>query len=392
MGHFMKKILLVCFSLLPAQVFAQQPPPIHTTVPVKAWLIMDYDSGEILANYNGKSRLEPASVTKVMTSYLIAEALEKGIIQSEAQVKISPYAQKQSEGGSRMFAKAGETISVYDLILGLVIQSGNDSAIALAEYLHGSEGNFAVEMTKKALELGMKDTNFVNASGLPHANHYSSAYDLAVLSRNLIKNFPEHYKIYSQRSFKWNGIDQQNRNTLLWSDPSVDGIKTGHTSSAGYNLASSAVRNDFRVIVVVLGTNNEKERAQLSTELLNYAFLNFEHKKLYNKGSVVLETPIYEGQSNRMNLITHEDIYVTHLRGQYGELKASVNYQKPLLAPITNDTKIADFIVKHGSQVILTSPLFPQENIEQASFLKRYWDQFKYKSQYKISQLKSQIF
>ncbi|KZS23069.1 D-alanyl-D-alanine carboxypeptidase [Wohlfahrtiimonas chitiniclastica] len=385
----MKKILLVCLSIFSTASFAQQLPPIHVNVPVKAWVIMDYDTGEILADYNGKERLEPASVTKVMTSYLIAEALDKGVIAPDAKVSISPYAQSQE--GSRMFAEAGTQITVHDLVLGLVIQSGNDSSIALAEYLRGSEPNFAVEMNKKAKELGMNDTNFMNASGLPHPNHYSSAYDLAVLSRHLIQDFPDHYEIYSHKSFTWNGITQKNRNTLLWTDPSVDGIKTGHTRSAGYNLASSAIRNGFRVIVVVLGTNSEKERAQLSTELLNYAFMNFEHKKLYDADQVILQSPIHEGESNSVNLVSDKNIYITYPRGQYDNLRASVEVKKPLIAPVEKGQKIGEFIVKNGTQTILNTPLYAQETVEQASFMKRYWDQFKYKFQNKFQKLKAQI-
>lgn len=388
----MKKILLVCLSVLSTSgaSFAQQLPPIPVSVPVKAWAIMDYDTGEILADYNGKQRLEPASVTKVMTSYLVAEAIEKGVIQEDAQVTISPYAQSQE--GSRMFAEAGSKVTVHDLVLGLVIQSGNDSSIALAEYLYGSESIFAMEMNKKAQELGMYDSNFMNASGLPQANHYSSAYDLAILSRHLINDFPSHYKIYSQKSFTWNNITQKNRNTLLWTDPSVDGIKTGHTNSAGYNLASSAVRNGFRVIVVVLGTNNEKERAQLSTELLNYAFLNFEHKKLYDQNQVILESPVHEGDSDYVKLVSDKNIYVTYPRGQYGELTSSIEVQKPLLAPIEKGAPIGKFIVKNGNNTILTTPLYAGNTVEAASFVKRYWDKFKYKFQHKFQKVKTQLF
>ncbi|MGL4675894.1 MAG: D-alanyl-D-alanine carboxypeptidase family protein [Wohlfahrtiimonas sp.] len=388
----MKKILLVCISVLSTTGtgFAQQLPPITINTPVKAWVIMDYDTGEVLADYNGNQRLEPASVTKVMTSYLVAEAIEKGVIKEDAQVTISPYAQSQE--GSRMFAEAGSKVTVHDLVLGLVIQSGNDSSIALAEYLYGSESIFAMEMNKKAQELGMNDSNFMNASGLPHANHYSSAYDLAILSRHLIQDFPSHYKIYSQKSFSWNNITQKNRNTLLWTDPSVDGIKTGHTSSAGYNLASSAVRNGFRVIVVVLGTNNEKERAQVSTELLNYAFLNFEHKKLYDKDQVILESPVQEGVDDYVKLVSDKNVYVTYPRGQYAELTSMIEVQKPLLAPIEKGAPIGKFIVKNGNKVILTTPLSAETTIEEASFVKRYLDKFKYKFQHKFQKVKTQLF
>ncbi len=388
----MKKILLVCLSVFATTNagIAQQLPPIPINVPVKAWVIMDYDTGEVLADYNGNERLEPASVTKVMTDYLVAEAIENGKIDPNAQVTISPYAQSQE--GSRMFAEAGTKITVHDLILGLIIQSGNDSAIALAEYLYGSEPVFAMEMNKKALELGMKDSNFVNASGLPADNHYSSAYDLAVLSRHLIHDFPEHYKIYSQKEFSWNNIKQRNRNTLLWTDPTVDGIKTGHTSSAGYNLASSSIRNGFRVIVVVLGTNSEKERAQLSTDLLNYAFVNFEHKKLYDKDQVILSAPIHEGEASHVNLAPEKNVYITYPRGQYDNLTSHIEVKKPLLAPIQKGEQIGKLVVKDGSKTIATTPLYAEETVEQGSIFKRYWDQFKYKFQYKFEKIKAQIF
>ncbi len=385
----MKRLISILLLSTASFAYSQTLPPVMLSHPVKAWLLMDYDSGEILAEYNGKQKLEPASITKVMTSYLIAEAIENKVIDPEALVTISPYARSQE--GSRMFVETNSKIAVKDLILGMVIQSGNDSSIALAEYLHGSEPNFAVEMNKKARELGMLDTHFENATGLPGNNHITTAYDLALLSRHLIHDFPSHYRIYSQKSFEWNKIKQNNRNSLLWTDPSVDGIKTGHTSSAGYNLASSAVRNNFRVISVVLGAKNEKERAKVSEELLNYAFLNFENKELYKANAPIYQAKLYEGDRPTVSLGVKEKFIIAFPRGQYQNLSMNIHLKKPLLAPIEQGQVIGTLTVKNGSAIIATRDLIALETVDQASIFKRYWDKLKYKSLYKFKKLKENV-
>lgn len=356
---------------------------------VKSWIIMDYDTGAVLAEYNSTIQFEPASITKVMTDYVIADAIDKGIISHDDQVLIS--SKSRNMPGSRMFVEEGTLVSVDNLLQGLIVQSGNDAAVALAEHVSVSEEAFAVKMNEKAAELGMKKSHFKNASGLPDPEHLTTAYDLAILSRALINNFPEHYKYYSQKSFKWNNIKQNNRNTLLWEDPSVDGIKTGHTNSAGYALASSAERNGFRVIVIVMGADSEAYRQRVSRELINFAFNNFDRKQLYSANEVIAEANVLYGIEKSVPVGVSESITATLPRVQYDNLKAQIHMNPGLKAPITKGEQIGNLEFYIDQHLLYSFPVIALDNVEKTGFFHRLWNSFLIKLNNKINKFKEAL-
>ncbi|MEJ1959099.1 MAG: D-alanyl-D-alanine carboxypeptidase family protein [Nitrosomonadales bacterium] len=268
----MKLVLILFTLLLPALSQAQQNPPLPPVLAAKAWLLYDYTSNQILVNQNGAERFEPASITKLMTAYLVFSAIKQGHLSQNQMVAPSADALRADGEESRMFLVSNKAVTVGELLHGLIIQSGNDAARVLAETIAGSESNFADLMNKEALRLGMNNTHFVNASGLPHPQHYSTAYDLALLAAAIVRDFPEFYPLYSLREYQYNNISQPNRNRLLWMDPYVDGMKTGHTESAGFCLVASSKRDKRRLISVVLGAPSETLRATESQKLLNYGF------------------------------------------------------------------------------------------------------------------------
>lgn len=389
-----KKILSICsITLLLFTGAHAQPNPNAVLNPpeyaVKAWILMDYETGAVLAEHNSQQQFEPASITKVMTSYLIAEALENGVIRNDDLVRISHKARQQP--GSRMFVEENSNVSVENLVKGLVIQSGNDAAVALAEHLAHSEESFVVKMNEKAAEMGLTQTHFENTSGLPHPAHLTTAYDLAVLSRALIKNYPEHYKIYSQRSFTWNNITQNNRNTLLWEDSSVDGIKTGHTNSAGYSLASSAIRNDFRVIAVVLGADSENYRQRVSRELLNFAFNNFDRKKIYSANEKIEELKIRRGVTETIAVGVKDEIVATLPRIQYDNLKAQIRMEDPIIAPIQKGEEIAKLEFYLGDHKLYSFPVVALEDVEQTGIFQRIWNDFLHKLKNKYAKFRAAL-
>ncbi len=389
-----KKILSLCSLtlLMIAGAHAQPNPNAMLSPPeyaVKAWILMDYETGAVLAEHNSQQQFEPASITKVMTSYIIAEALENGIIRNDDMVLISRKARQQP--GSRMFVEENSNVSVENLVKGLIIQSGNDAAVALAEHLSHSEEAFVMKMNEKAAELGLHNTHFENTSGLPHPEHLTTAYDLAVLSRALIKNYPEHYKIYAQRSFTWNNITQNNRNTLLWEDSSVDGIKTGHTNSAGYSLASSAVRNDFRVIAVVLGADSESYRQRVSRELLNYAFNNFDRKKIYSANEKIQDLKVRRGVAETVAAGVRDEIVATLPRVQYENLKAQIRMEEPIMAPIKQGDEIAKLEFHIGDHQLYSFPVVALEDVEQTGFFQRIWKDFLHKLNNKYTKFKAAL-
>ncbi|HQA25501.1 MAG TPA: D-alanyl-D-alanine carboxypeptidase family protein, partial [Candidatus Competibacteraceae bacterium] len=298
------------------------PPP---QLPVRAYVLMDYQSGNLLANLKGDERMEPASITKLMAGYVIYKALKTGKIHADDKVTITERAWKTS--GSRMYVKVGSQVPVEDLLMGMVVQSGNDATVALAEHVAGSEETFVELMNREAARLGMKDSHFTNAPGLPDPNHYVSAHDIATLTRALIQDFPDQYSRYSVRSFKYNNIEQPNRNRLLLTDSSVDGVKTGHTESAGYCLVSSAKRNDTRLIAVVLGAEKEKDRFQASQALLNYGFSFFESRKLYDANAPIVTARIWKGQESELPLGVTQALYVTVPKGQAPQVSTTTTVQ-----------------------------------------------------------------
>lgn len=336
---------------------------------------MDYHSGEIIASKDPEKQVEPASLTKIMTGYVIINELNNGNINLTDMVTISKKAWKMP--GSKMFIEVGKKVSVADLIKGMVIQSGNDASVALAEHVAGSEEVFVELMNKYAQALGMNQTHYVNATGLPHKDHYTTAQDLATLTQALITKFPEEYKWYSEKKFTFNGITQYNRNKLLWQDPSVDGLKTGHTESAGYCLVSSAKRNEMRLISVILGADSAKMRIRESQKLLNYGFRFFETHQLYSAEQRLHDARIWEGQNDIVGLGLADNLFITIPRGQYKNLKIETEIQSEIKAPITKGAELGKLYISLHDQPIVEKPLVALAEIDEGSFFKKLFDQIK---------------
>jgi len=353
--------------------FAAVPVPQPPAIDARAYVLMDYESGRILAAEKPDAQMEPASITKLMTGYAVFRALKEGRLKLDDPVTISEHAWKAD--GSRTFAQVGTQIPVEVLIKGMTVQSGNDATIALAEKLGGTEDGFVQMMNSYAKELGLKNSHFNDSSGLPGPTHYMSPHDIAILSRVLIHDYPEYYKYYSMREFEWNKIKQQNRNGLLEKDPSVDGIKTGHTETAGYCLAASAKRGDMRLISVVLGTQGFKAREDASAALLNYGFTFFETVKAKAAGEVILKPEVYKGESDRVSLVIPSDIYVTVGRGDGPQLKTAATLKdKIIVAPIKAGQALGELTVSDGSTVVARVPLVAREAVPEGGWWTRMWD------------------
>ena len=350
------------------------PPP---SIEAKSWVLMDYASGQVLAESNMDARVAPASITKVMTSYVVSAEIAHGKVHYEDPVTISERAWRSGGAGtdgSTSFLQLGSKVSLRDLLTGMIVQSGNDAAIALAEHVAGSEETFANLMNQYAARLGMTGTHYVDASGLPNADHYTTAHDVARLSRALIHDFPEDYRIYSMKEFEWNGIKQHNRNTLLWRDEAVDGIKTGHTSEAGYCLATSARHGDQRLIAVVMGAPSEKQRADDNQELLDYGFRFFETKKLYAANQPLATPELWKGAVATLPLGVGEDVLITYPRGRYGDLKASLDMPARLVAPIAKGQAVGKLKVQLDGRTVLERPLLALDAGAEGGFFKRLSD------------------
>ncbi len=330
--RFVKVTLLWLFSLVALSTHATTPTPAPPEVSASGYLLVDFHSGKVLAEKGASNRLEPASLTKIMTAYAVFRELKQGNINLEDRVLISEKAWRTP--GSRMFIEVGKKVKVLDLVKGMIIQSGNDACVALAEHIAGSEATFAELMNNHASELGMTDTHFVNSTGLPHDDHYTTPADIAKVAAATIRDFPEYYPWYSDKSYIFNDITQHNRNKLLWRDDSVDGIKTGHTEAAGYCLVASAQRENMRLISVVMGTKGEEARAKASQSLLNYGFRFFETHQLYAAGEVLNRTRIWKGEKEKLPLGLNRDLNVTIPRHQYQNLDARMEIEPKIMAPI----------------------------------------------------------
>lgn len=356
-----------------------QPPQPQTIIPAapqlaaSSWILMDANSGRILAEHNSDERLPPASLTKLMTAYLVERELNRGTINEDDLVNVSENAWRT--GGSKMFIEVGNQIPVEELLHGIIIVSGNDASVAMAEHLAGGEAPFADLMNQHAARLGMNNTHFENATGLPADNHYSTAHDLARLSRHIINDYPEHYAVYSQRHFSYGGIDQPNRNRLLWRDPSVDGLKTGWTEAAGYCLVSSAERDGMRLISVVMGTNSDEARAQEAQKLLSYGFRFYETMKLYERGAVLATPRVWGGDINELRVGVNEEVYMTLPRNRNEELRARLNLHSDLQAPIAVGDDVGTLEVYLGEEMIGERQLVALENVEEGGLFKRLFDQ-----------------
>ena len=352
--------------------FAAVPIPQPPAIDARAYVLMDYQTGRILAAEKADAQMEPASITKLMSGYGVFRALKEKRLSLTDNVTISEHAWKAE--GSRTFAQVGTQIPVEVLIKGMTVQSGNDATIALAEKLGGTEDAFVQMMNSYAKELGLTNSHFNDASGLPGPTHYMSAHDIATLSRVLIRDYPEYYKYYSIREFEWNGIKQQNRNGLLAKDPTVDGIKTGHTETAGYCLAASAKRGDMRLISVVLGTQGFKAREDASAALLNYGFTFFETVKAKGAGEVILKPEVYKGEEDRVTLVPAKDIYVTVARGSGSQLKTAATVKEPVIAPIKAGQALGELTVSDGATVIARVPLVAKQAVPEGGWWTRMWD------------------
>jgi D-alanyl-D-alanine carboxypeptidase (penicillin-binding protein 5/6) len=316
----------VSFSAVGAQLVPDPP-----AIDADGYFLMDFSSGQVLAERNADQRMEPASLTKMMVSYIVADELKAGAIKLEDKVTVSEKAWRMT--GSRMFIEVGDKVSIGELQKGMIVQSGNDATIALAEHIAGSEKSFVALMNQHAQRMGLNDTHFANATGLPNPEHYSTPRDLALLGKALIRDYPEEYKLYSIKSFKYNKIKQNNRNLLLWKNEAVDGIKTGHTESAGYCLVASAMQDNMRLISVVLGTKSKKARATESNKLLNYGYRFYETHKLYGANQPLTKVRIWKGESEELPLGLNEDLYITIPKGQYKNLDASMSINAEIIAP-----------------------------------------------------------
>lgn len=335
--------------------------PIAPNVNAKAYLLMDANSGKILASENIDEHLAPASLTKMMTSYVVSMALQQGHIKLTDLVTISEAAWKT--GGSKMFVKVGDKVSVQDLMQGMIVDSGNDACVAMAEYVAGSQESFVNLMNQQAARLGMKNTHFVDVDGLPDPNHYTTARDMSILARALILDFPEDYKWYSQKWFLYNGIKQPNRNRLLWRDPDVDGIKTGHTSEAGFCLVASGQKKDLRLITVVMGAPSDEMRAQDSQKLLTYGFRFFESRKLYNAGENLTTARVWFGERPKVKVGLINDLYVTLPLGLTRKPVTTMVFKPNLKAPIKKGEVVGQVNVFVNNKPITSAPLIALEDL-----------------------------
>jgi D-alanyl-D-alanine carboxypeptidase (penicillin-binding protein 5/6) len=375
-------LLLTCIvSLASSHVWAQAPVPNSNTarpVPAapqlgaKSYLLIDFNSERILVEHNADMPVEPASITKLMTAYVVFSELDQGNITLEETVAVSEKAWRT--GGSRMFIEPGMQVSVEDLIRGMVIQSGNDASVALAEHVAGSEDAFASLMNHYSELLGMADTNFINSTGLPDPDHYSTARDIAILSAATVRDFPDYYPWYAEKEFTFNKIRQHNRNTLLWRDPAIDGLKTGHTEAAGYCLAASAKRDGMRLVSAVMGSASESSRASESQTLLNYGFRFFETVKLYEAGRELAKGQVWKGLGEEVTLGLSEDLFVTIPRGRYDELEAQVQMEPQLIAPLEAGEIVGTINVQLGDEVIANRNLVTLGAVEEAGFFGSMWD------------------
>lgn len=364
--------LLVPIAMLAAgQAMAAdvRPTPAPPIIGATSYLLIDSKTGHELATLEPDKAVAPASLTKLMTAYAVFNALRQGQIRLDDQITVSEKAWRTP--GSRMFIEVGKQVAVEDLLLGMIVQSGNDASVALAEHVAGSESVFAQVMNQYARTLGMHSSHFVNATGLPDDDHYSTARDLSTLARAIIEEFPEYYRWYSVKEFEYNDIKQPNRNNLLWRDASVDGMKTGHTDAAGYCLVASADRDGMRIISVVLGTSSAKARIDGTQALINYGFRFFETRLVYSAGAEITSTRIWKSANEVTALGVLEDLYVTIPRGAYDELDSTLNVPAVLLAPVAQGQPLAELRISLGDTDVITAPLRALEDNPDGSFWQR---------------------
>lgn len=351
---------------------SQPSVPPAPEIAAKAYILMDFNSGRVLLQHNADERVEPASLTKIMTAYLTFGELSRGGLHLDDMVRVSEKAWKTE--GSRMFAKVGAQVAVENLLKGMIIQSGNDASVALAERIGGDEAIFTDRMNENAARLGMTNTHFANSMGLPNPQHYSTARDLALLTRALISEFPQYYKWHSIKEFEFGGIKQINRNKLLWRDPTVDGVKTGHTDAAGFCLVSSALRDNMRLIAVVLGAKTDNERANANQALLNYGYRYFETRQLYKAGDKLADAKVWKGELQQVPVGVNKDFSVTFPRGQYLGLKASMELGNGSVAPLKEGDKLGIVKVSYNNENVGSQDLVALNAVAEGGFFRRIYD------------------
>ena len=354
----------LCIDLAAQSMVPQAP-----TLDLSSYILLEASTNTVLAEFNSDNQIAPASMTKVMSGYVIADQIASGAISLDDEVLISEKAWKT--GGSKMFIEAGKRISVKDLLSGIIIQSGNDATIAMAEHVAGSEEGFVDFMNAYAAELGLSNSLFQNSTGFSDPNHFTSAKDLANLTKALINKFPDHYATYREKEFTFGGIRQLNRNKLLWRDDSVDGVKTGHTDSAGFCLVSSAKRNDMRLIAVVAGSPSENDRLTASQRLLEYGFRFFATQKLVTKNTKVTSAKVWGGQTSEVSLGSQEDLYLTLPRSEFNNIKANYKFKNNIQAPIEIGQIIGSIEFTSNDRVVLSAPLVAIESVESKGFFGR---------------------
>ncbi|MFC5512479.1 D-alanyl-D-alanine carboxypeptidase family protein [Massilia jejuensis] len=374
----MKKLIAaVAASLLAISASAQTVPA--PQIAAKSWLLLDATSGQVIAAQDPNARIEPASLTKIMTAYVTFQAIRDKKLALNTMVTVSPRAWKVDASSSKMFIDPATPVSVDDLLHGLMVQSGNDAAVALAEAVAGDEGTFVVLMNREAQRMGLKNTKFANPHGLPSPDNFSTAQDLAQLATNVIRDFPEFYKIDSVKQFTYNKITQQNRNRLLWLDPTVDGMKTGHTESSGYSMIASARRpngasGQRRLISVVSGASSDGVRTQESQKLLNWGFQNFDTVKLYAKGQPIATPEVWKGAQSNVKIGFTNDVLVTVPKGVAGKLKPVLERKDPLVAPLARNGRVGTLRMMVDNKPLLVLPVVALEEVPEASIVGRAWD------------------
>lgn len=370
--HFLQRLVLL-FSMLTASAAWSAsivPPP--PELAAKSYVLMDAASGTVLVNYQGDLHLPPASLTKLMTAYIATLEIDKGQLKENDLVTISEKAWRM--GGSKMFVKVGNQVSINDLFHGIIIQSGNDASVALAEHIAGDEDTFAALMNRQAKRLGMSNSHFMNATGWPAKGHYSTARDMATLARAIIYADPAHYAIYAQKWFMWNGIKQPNRNQLLWRDNGVDGLKTGHTDEAGYCLVASAKRGDQRLIAAVFGTESEAARAAETDKLLTYGFHFFESKTFHKQGEVLANAKVWKGAARTVKAGLTADLAYSIAKEEVAILTTQLLLNPTLMAPLKQGDVIGKIEIRQGEKVLQQADVVALEAVEQGGFFRRSWD------------------
>jgi len=364
-------VLLAVFSSHANAALVPSPPAMKA----RAWLLVDYNSNRVLAEHNSMQRVEPASLTKMMSAYVVLQEVRNGSIKLDDKVLISEKAWRMK--GSKMFVRVDTRVSVNDLLRGMIVQSGNDASVALAEHVAGSEDAFAQLMNIQAQHLGMQGTHFTNSTGWPARNHYTTAHDLAILARAVIRDYPEHYAWYRDKEYTYNNIHQNNRNRLLWLDDRVDGIKTGHTDSAGYCLVASAVQDKMRLISVVLGASSDSSRSSNSRKLLNYGFRFYETFLLHKANEPLTNMRIWKGADETLSLGVKEDLFITLPRGQRGKIKANMTVETQLMAPANKGQQYGSVNIMLADKQIMDRPLVALQDVEEGGMWRKLVDNVK---------------